>query len=110
MTECTNYGNPLNAQADAKKEKCPEDACVKVGYQYADVSVPMELKPSAKVGDIVIECCGEPDVKCREGKCGDSCEICITQKISIKIPIHYQVVACAGESKINCICAGPPCQ
>ena len=89
---------------------CPEDACVKTGYQYADISVPMELKPSATLGDIIMECCGEPDVDCRESKCGDSCEITITQKVSIKIPVHYQVSACVGNSTINCICDASCCQ
>lgn len=81
---------------------CPNDSCVKIGYQYADISVPVELKPSAAVGDIVIECCGEPNVSCRESKCGDSCEVIITQKVSIKIPINYQVSARAGNSTVNC--------
>ena len=78
------------------------DECVKTGYQYANVSVPIELKPSTKIGDIVVECCSEPVVDCCENKCENKCEITVTQKVCIKIPIHYQIDACVGESVINC--------
>lgn len=81
---------------------CSHDGCVKSGYHYADISVPIELKPNTALGEVVVECCGEPDVDCCEDQDGDRCEITVTQKVSIRIPLYYQVVACLGDSRIDC--------
>ncbi|MGN1194129.1 MAG: hypothetical protein ACI4SB_01450 [Acutalibacteraceae bacterium] len=89
---------------------CAQDGCVKTGYHYADISVPIELKPNTTLGEVVVECCGEPAVDCCEDKNADCCEVTVTQKVSIKIPLYYQVVACMGESTINCDCDTPCCQ
>ena len=101
----SNY-TPYRSEADPSPATCGclEDACVKTGYHYADISVPIELKPSATLGAVVVECCGEPAVTCRDDDCGNTCEVTITQKVSIQIPIHYQVAACMGESSIDCDC------
>lgn len=81
---------------------CQRDDCKKTAYQYADVSVPVKLKSDAEIGDVEIECCGEPVIRCCSGECANSCEVIITQKISIKIPVHYKVDACMGDSAISC--------
>ncbi len=81
---------------------CTQDECIKVGYHYASISVPIELTPSTTLGDVVVECCGEPIVECCEAKCDKKCEVTITQKVSIKIPVCYQVKACMGETKCDC--------
>ena len=86
------------------EKRCSKDDCVKLGHQHADVSVPIQLSPKATIGDIVLECCGEPEVKCHEDKHKDVCEVIVTQKVCIKIPIRYQINACAGESIIKCDC------
>lgn len=101
---------PFRPDQNLSPDRCPEDGCVKTGYHYVDVSVPLELKPRAELGEVEAECSGEPSVECREGRSGDSCRITITQKISIKIPIHYQVTACMGESSIDCDGDSPCCQ
>lgn len=80
------------------------DGCTKIGYQYADVSVPVELKPNVKIGKIETECCGEPLVCCTENPAGKGFEALITQKICIKIPIKYNVCADIGETQVNCDC------
>lgn len=89
---------------------CPQDGCVKTGYHYADIRVPLELKPHTALGDMSVECCGEPTVDCRERKSDNTCEVTITQKVNIKIPIRYQVTACMGESVMNCDGETPCCQ
>lgn len=76
--------------------------CAKIGLQYADISVPITLKPDAAIGRIEMKCCGEPTVTCVEDNGANTCEIVITQKVSIKIPVQYSVVACVGESSIDC--------
>ena len=81
--------------------ECGDEGCFKVSYQYADISVPVEIKPTATVGDIEVECCGDSIIT-RKEKCGNSCEIIISQKICIKIPVSYNVSAKVGESAVNC--------
>lgn len=91
--------------------ECPEsNDCSKVGYQYVDISVPVELKQDATIGEIETKCCGEPTVCCKEEKCGGTCEITITQKVCIKIPINYNVIACVGEGQIDCDCCDECCK
>lgn len=86
-----------------------KDGCKKTGYQYADISVPIDLKPNATIGEIKSECCGEPSVYCKENHKGNSCEITITQKILIKIPVDFNVIACVGEEEISCGNDDPCC-
>lgn len=81
------------------------DGCEKVGYQYADICVPVEIKPDAEIGRIETECCGEPDISCKQNREDCTCEVRIVQKICIKIPIRYSVEACKGESTIHCVCS-----
>ena len=66
--------------------------------QYSQL--PIEIKPKAIVGDIKVECCGNPVIK-RKGKC-DSCDIVISQKVSVKIPLRYTVTAKVDPENINC--------
>lgn len=89
--------------------ECGEDGCEKVGYQYADICVPIELTPDAVINKVTVECCGEPFVECEERDCKSACELVVVQKVNIKIPIHYKVTACMGESAINCRCEDHCC-
>ncbi|MGI6270036.1 MAG: hypothetical protein ACOYKJ_05840 [Candidatus Howiella sp.] len=82
----------------------PPDGCVKVGYQYADICVPVEVKSNAEIGKIETECCGEPMVSCKQNAADCTCEIRIVQKVCIKIPVRYSIAARAGESTIDCAC------
>ena len=106
------YETPCQPESSIPSETCgcKQDGCEKVGYQYADISVPVELKSDASIGEVTVECCGEPCVNCRECDCGDACEIVVTQKVNIRIPVHYQVTACMGDSTMNCDCGGSCCQ
>ena len=83
--------------------ECTKDDCIKVGYHYANISVPIELTPNTTLGDVVVECCGDPTVECCESKGDKKCNVTITQKVSIKIPVCYQVTACMGETKCDCV-------
>lgn len=76
--------------------------CEKVGYQYADVSIPIEICPDASLGDIKTECCGEPYIKCEGEPCSNSCNIVITQSIKIKIPLKVGIRAIQGSGYIVC--------
>lgn len=78
------------------------DGCTTVNYQYANISVPIEVKPTTATGEVTIECCDEPCIECSANECGNGLDIVITQKVCVKIPIKYQIEACAGEESINC--------
>jgi hypothetical protein len=80
------------------------DGCSKVAHQYADISSSVQLKPSAAIGKIEIECCGEPTVCCSDNRNANMCEITILQKVRINIPISYNAIACVGENDVNCDC------
>ncbi len=97
-----------NTYSPTKPFDCTCDECKKEFYQYADISLPIEIKPTATIGKIETECCEEPTIVCHENKCSNTCEVIITQKVSIKIPITYSVISCAGESAVKC-CAEDSC-
>ena len=91
-------------------EKCAEccgadagTACTGVAAQLVDVSLPIKIKPSAVVGEIDTECCGEPVVTIRQSTCcGKGCHIIITQSICITIPVEFS--ADAEEGEISAVC------
>lgn len=76
--------------------------CETVSHHYADISLPVELSPHASVGKIETECCGKPIIRCKEARRHNTCEITITQKIQIKIPIKYGAKICPGKPEISC--------
>ncbi|MGN0115147.1 MAG: hypothetical protein ACI396_07445 [Acutalibacteraceae bacterium] len=88
--------------ADKPHCPCDNDACQKVGRQYANVSLPVELTPKTKIGKIEAKCCGEPTVCCQTDDCSNTCKVVITQTICINIPIRYELTACTGECSIEC--------
>lgn len=81
---------------------CTHDGCMKTGYQYADISLPVELTPKAEIGSIEVECCGEPTVVCENNECSNVSRVVITQRISVSIPIYYKITACASDCQIEC--------
>lgn len=78
------------------------DGCSTVNYQYANISIPIEVRPKTTTGGITIECCDEPCVECCSNECGNGLDIVITQKVCIKIPIKYQIESCVGAESICC--------
>lgn len=82
--------------------ECSQDECIKIGYQYMDVSVPIRLNPRTSLDKVEIECCGEPTVSCQESCCNNTVEAVVTQRVRVKFPIHYTVTACMGESVLDC--------
>ena len=85
---------------------CSQDGCTKVGYQYVDVSVPIQLKPHTTLDNVEIKCCGEPTIMCRENGCGNTLELTITQRVSVKLPLRYTITACISEAALDCACGG----
>ncbi len=91
----------------------PDDCCFEERRrditQYADISLPVDIDPSAAVGRIETEWLGEPIVVCRKEHCGNTCKITITQKVRVTIPITYCVVTCVGDPDVDC-CIKHPCE
>lgn len=85
-------------------ELCREEAdrCKTISCQIADVCVPISLKPETTVGSVTVECHEEPTVRCFQHGCGGRCEIVVTQRVQIRIPIEYRVTVRSGESSIYC--------
>ncbi len=65
------------------------DGCEKECAVYTAVSVPVEITPTAKVGDISVFCGGDPEIDVDTKGC--TYKVTITQKILIKIPVTYCV-------------------
>lgn len=84
--------------------------CLKTGIQYANISTPVNITPNVKIGEIVTEYIGEPDVRCTETNCKNAYKLLIRQKIRIKIPIQYNIIARIGESIVDCDSDEPYCE
>lgn len=86
-----------------KNEVCgsTHGECTRTVYQYANVSVPIQLMPNTEMGNMTAELCGEPVIECRPCKCGGF-EVTVTQRLSLCIPITYRINACAGECSMCC--------
>ena len=91
-------GGGLNPAAAASL--CGE--CRKISAQLADISLPLELKPLTTVSDIRVECLGEPQLACGTDCGGATCELLITQRVRVSIPVKFDVDISVGESSILC--------
>lgn len=94
-----NEMQPLTQELTEKK---PCHDCEKAVYQYAEVKTPVTVKPKALLGEIEAKCYGDPQVKMVEGPCKGACELMISQKICIRIPIAYEVETKVGPDCVNC--------
>ena len=93
-------------------------ACNNVFYQTDLVSVPVKVVPYAKAGPCTTVCCGSPVVTPGDaclGEVGQMCEFTITQKICVKLPLHFGAsvtidktkIQCGGVSETECDCKNP---
>lgn len=80
-------------------------ACNNVFYQTDLVSVPVKVVPYAKAGPCTTVCCGSPVVTPGDaclGEVGQMCEFTITQKICVKLPLHFGASVCVDRAKVQC--------
>ena len=93
-------------------------ACNNVFYQSDLVSVPVKVVPFAKAGPCTTVCCGSPIITSGDaclGEVGQVCEFTITQKICVKLPLHFGAsvtidrtkIQCGGVSETECDCKNP---
>ena len=75
--------------------------CPVTGRKVVEISVPVTIKPLAKVGKIELQCCGKPTIKSGENPKGEldgTCNFTITQKICVEIPIDFSAETTTGET------------
>ncbi len=73
------------------------DSCSTVVYQAVDVGLPITLTPSVNVGNIKLQCGGEPRVELHLSPCGSRMELRIIQTVTYKIPVEYSIVSNTGS-------------
>lgn len=78
------------------------DDCQKTGYEYTDVSLPIELIPNTCVGPVETCCVGEPCVQCESVAGGSRVRLTVSQRVKIRIPIDIGVTAVVGSGCISC--------
>ena len=91
------YKNDL---LDLRPER-PERPC---GCEHGcerETKVPVEFEPTAKVGEVEVECCGDPEVKCECTHEG-TIKVVIAQNLFIKVPVCYDVKVKTGKSHVDC--------
>lgn len=82
--------------------------CKTLTYQYANVSVPVTVRPSVNAGNAVAFCCGEPDIRrssCSlksSGNGGGGCRFTLSQCICIEVPIEFDANALIGTPCVEC--------
>lgn len=106
-------------ECDCCEDECHTPAaCSNVFYQTDLVSVPVKVVPFAKAGPCTTVCCGSPVITSGDtcqGEVGQVCEFTITQKLCIKLPLHFGAsvkidrakVQCGGVSETECDCKNP---
>ena len=97
------YENGFCPEVDCKfdDDKAPHD-CGCFASQLADISIPLEICPDAKLGRIETECCGEPYIQCEHEPCGSNLNIIVTQSVKIKIPVKFAIKTIEGNGFIKC--------
>ena len=83
----------------------PFEACSNTFYQTDLISVPVKVIPFAKAGPCTAVCCGSPVITSGDACQGESdqiCEFTITQKICIKLPLHFGAAVAIDNAKIQC--------
>ena len=86
----------------------PEDEvkCETTAEQLVNVCLPVEVKPTAKVGKISTICCGPARVtsgiKPFNGESNENCDFTICKKICVKVPVEFGATVKPGEPHTQC--------
>lgn len=82
------------------------DGCPALGTQIIDICLPVDIKPSVKVGRVKTKCLGPAEVSrgtkpCEKMDCGE-CGFTIRQKICVEVPVEFKIETKPGEIRHNC--------
>lgn len=96
-----DYKNEMYKSYDRPDDSVEKEGCYKECNFIAGVSVPLEIEPKTNVGEIEIECFGDPVIK---KECSDGCshKILITQNFFIKVPVCYSIKTTVGKCDSTC--------
>ncbi|MGI6412116.1 MAG: hypothetical protein ACOXZ5_00315 [Syntrophomonadaceae bacterium] len=86
----------------------PTPSCERKVSQFANVCVPVTIRPFAFAGEATTICCGEPmigNLPC-PGTPGGVCEFTVSQLICIEVPISFGAHACTGRTSVDCQTTG----
>ena len=101
-TKIMEYKNDLIERRPDRPEKpCGCDGCERETKVHTNVKFPVEFEPTAKVGEVEVECCGDPEVKCECTHDG-TIRVVIAQNLFIKVPVCYDVKVRTGKSHVDC--------
>lgn len=87
----------MRGNGHVSQENC---GCVSESVRYAQVSVAVDMRPYAKLGQPRTECCGIPDISCTGTEHG--CRIMITQSLCVSIPVKYGVCVSGEQTQVHC--------
>lgn len=82
----------------------PDFECETTVSQFADICVPITIKPFAYVGESTTTCCGDPTIdygECPGEICG-SCTFTVSQTICVELPVSFGATAESGEPSVDC--------
>lgn len=98
---------PYAAEEACERQTCERQSCGcdKTVVQCVDISAPLALYPRATVGTVVVSCQGAPTVTCSTDPGGDACNVLLTQRVCVSIPVRYSVEPVNGEPTIDCNCS-----
>lgn len=88
---------------------CHLEECARVGHQCVDVSVPVEVAPIARVGEITTTCQGMPTVTCRTEPHCNVAVVTVTQELCLTIPVCYGLNTAVGQPTICCVPGSGSC-
>lgn len=84
-----------------------DTTCPAVGYQTANVCVPVTITPFASKSATSTKCCGDPVVKEGTAVCGGvkngSCTFTVSQKICVAVPVEFGATAVVGDPYVDCM-------
>ncbi len=82
-----------------------DNACLRMAYQRAVVSVPLAVKPYSVAGPTNTLCCNDPVItNVRWG--GAKKQVCyftITQEICVEVPVYFGAEAFTGTPGVVCL-------
>lgn len=83
------------------RDNCDCLKCIKAVNRQAEVSTPLSIGISAKIGDVEICCGSDPSLVATD--CGDGCKLFVCQRLNLRIPIKYEATVSADKSQITCV-------
>lgn len=83
--------------------------CPAVGYQAANICVPVTVTPFAVARQTTTRCCGAPIVVPGRTACSgildSSCTFTMSQNICVAVPVDFGATATVGDAYVSCITA-----